>query len=303
MQRKPFLQITKQKLRTILGCLWLLDGLLQLQPKMFTSGFANQVLAPAGQGQPSFVHSGVHLAVHAVLMHPALFDACFALIQLALGVLILRKKTMRFGLIGSIIWGLAVWYFGEGLGGLAGGQAMLLTGAPGAALLYSILALGILPSYDRDEHETNRQPSDWLNYVWLAVWAGGAVLLLWASQGASSMVASMIKSMASGTPHWLASVDTHTGNWVAAQGNWLLFASMTVFVAIGLTAVMSRKWKILGVCLGCILSATFWVVGQSLGGYYTGLATDPNSGPLLILLGITILGTNEIRLGLFNSSP
>jgi len=32
-----------------------------------------------------------------------------------------------------------------------------------------------------------------------------------------------------------------------------------------------------------------------LGGYYTGLATDPNTAPLFILLGIAIIGYPDLN--------
>ena len=35
-----------------LGIIWLIDGLLQLQPKMFGTDFANSVILPTAQGQP-----------------------------------------------------------------------------------------------------------------------------------------------------------------------------------------------------------------------------------------------------------
>jgi len=44
---------TRRGVQVSLGVLWLLDAALQLQPYMFTSDFANQVLAPTGQGQPA----------------------------------------------------------------------------------------------------------------------------------------------------------------------------------------------------------------------------------------------------------
>ena len=47
-------------LQIALGLLWLLDGVLQAQPFMFTSDFVTQVIAPVGQGQPGFVSGPVH---------------------------------------------------------------------------------------------------------------------------------------------------------------------------------------------------------------------------------------------------
>jgi hypothetical protein len=57
---------------------------------------------------------------------------------------------------------------------------------------------------------------------------------------------------------------------------------------------MPRYGRKIAISVGIILSLVFWVVGQSLGGYYTGLATDPNSAPLFILLGVAILGCSQL---------
>jgi hypothetical protein len=46
---------TRRGVQVVLGVLWLLDGALQLQPFMFTTDFAQRVLAPSGQHQPAWV--------------------------------------------------------------------------------------------------------------------------------------------------------------------------------------------------------------------------------------------------------
>jgi hypothetical protein len=143
------LKITRRGIQLSLGLLWLLDGVLQLQHQMFTASFANNVIAPVAQGQPIIVSGPIHSAVHILLMHPALFNTCFALIQLSLGALILWKRTSRSALITSVFWALLVWYLGEGLGGILSGHALLLMGAPGAAVIYGILAIGTLTLDDK----------------------------------------------------------------------------------------------------------------------------------------------------------
>ena len=47
-------------------------------------------------------------------------------------------------LAASIAWALAVWWLGEGLGGVLTGAASPVTGAPGAALLYALAAVLLL---------------------------------------------------------------------------------------------------------------------------------------------------------------
>lgn len=287
-------KITRRRVQIALGVLWLLDGFLQLQRQMFTGNFASQIIAPAGAGQPGFVSSPIHFAVRTVLVYPALFDMCFALIQLGLGVLILWRRTAKYGLVTSVIWGLAVWYVGEGLGGIAGGQALLLTGAPGAALLYAVIALGVMPPAARNA-EGNERPAWWLVYAWTALWMGGELLLVW-SKASTKSLAAMITGMASGAPGWLAALDIHAGNWLGARGNWLLVVAGLVYLAVGFLVLLPRRYRTLAVSAGIIIALVFWIVGQSLGSYYSGLATDPNTAPLIILLGIAILGAKEITL-------
>jgi hypothetical protein len=130
--------VTRRHLQVALGLLWLLDGALQAQPFMFTSGFATQVIAAAGQGQPGFVSAPVHWVSTVIAAHPVAWNVPFAAIQLMLGVGLLVPRTARLALAASIGWALGVWYLGEGLGGLASGHASLITGAPGSAVLYAV---------------------------------------------------------------------------------------------------------------------------------------------------------------------
>jgi hypothetical protein len=125
---------SKRSIQVALGLLWLLDGLLQLQPRMFTSDFATQVITPAVQGQPRFVSGFMHIGLHIFLIHPALFNSIIALIQLGLGVLILWKPSRKHGLALSVVWALFVWSGGEGFGGIFSAHTSIAMGAPGAAL-------------------------------------------------------------------------------------------------------------------------------------------------------------------------
>ena len=163
--------MTRRQLQIALGLLWLLDGALQAQPFMFTSGFATQVIAPAGQGQPELVAAPVHWASTVIAAHPVPWNAAFAAIQLLIGAGLLFPRTARLALAASIAWGLGVWYLGEGLLGLAGGDASLNAGAPGAALLLAVLAAAAWP--DRDG--SRERPAAWLPLAWAILWIGGAV--------------------------------------------------------------------------------------------------------------------------------
>ena len=137
--------ISNQWLRYILGGLWLLDGLLQLQPGMFTMNLVNGIMTPNLQGQPALVTASLSLIIQIVTQHLALINFTIALIQIALGICIVAGYRLRAVLFVSVIWTLVVWYAGEGMSLLLTGKATVLTGAPGAVLLYALLALALYP--------------------------------------------------------------------------------------------------------------------------------------------------------------
>lgn len=281
--------ITKRGIQIALGLLWVLDGGLQLQHQMFTSVFANTVIAPATQGQLPFVSTPTHLAVRILLTHPAVFDAFFASIQLLIGALILNSRTIKAGLIGSVIWGLIVWYFGEGLGGLLTWQTSILMGAPGAALLYAIISLAVMP--DKDKPKDTNRPAYWLPLAWAILWTGGAILQLLPGQNTSAALSSMISGMADGAPGWLAPLQNHTAHWLNSKSFWTIAVLAAIQALIGLLVLFPGRARRVAVTAGIILSLVFWFVGQGLGQYYSGLATDPNTAPLFILLGVALLGS------------
>jgi len=285
--------ITKRHIQIALGLLWLLDGALQLQHQMFSSAFANDVIAPAGQGQLGIVSGPIHLAVRILLTHPAAFDAFFAAIQLLIGLLILNRRTIRIGLIGSVVWGLIVWYFGEGLGGLLTWQTTLLMGAPGAALLYSIISLAIMP--DKDKPKAASQPAYWLPLAWAILWIGGAVLQLLPGQNTTAALSSMISGMTGGAPGWLASLQNHAARWLGSRNFHVIIFLAGLQALIGLLVLFPGQLRKLAIAAGIILSLIFWFVGQGLGTYYSGLATDPNTAPLFILMAVAILGSTPLK--------
>jgi len=274
---------TSRTIQIVLGLIWLFDGLLQLQKFMFTSAFATTVIAPAGIGQPVFVAIPVAWAVHIILRAPATWNLLFAAMQLLIGIGFLFKKTVRPAIILSVVWGLSVWFFGEGLGGLATGTSSLITGAPGAALLYVVLGLAVWPSHKKPE-----SPAAWLTIAWAAVWLGGAVLTLLPAQRSAVATTNLIMGQAMSAPTNLMNFDTHVNNGILAAGGWsiILFCLVQAGVGIGIFFQKIRPWA---VWVGIVLAVAFWAVGQSFGMLFSGSATDPNTGPLIVLLGLALL--------------
>ena len=127
-----------------LAAIWLLDGVLQYQSFMFSHGFA-QMLAQSAAGNPAVIAHPITWAAGIVAHHPVPTNAAFATIQLLLGLGIALRPTIRAALAASIVWSVAVWWFGEGLGGVLSGGASPLDGAPGAVILYALLAVLVWP--------------------------------------------------------------------------------------------------------------------------------------------------------------
>jgi hypothetical protein len=296
-------RITRRRIQVGLGLLWILDGLLQFQPSMFTSKFATQVIAPAGVGQPGFVAGPLNEVVRIILHQPAAMDLGFGLIQLALGAGILFPRTARWALAASVAWALAVWYLGEGLGGLFGGGASLLTGAPGAALLYAVLALAVSPGRDQgdggdrgaggdrgDRDARAQRPARWAAVAWAAAWLGGTVLQLLPGVDTNASISMSVAMNASGAPAWFAAIDNHLSALVPAYGASIVVDLVVLQAFAGIGVLMGRRTRLAAVSVGIGLSLAYWVIGQGMGQFWSGIATDPNAGPLLVLLGVTVLG-------------
>jgi hypothetical protein len=275
--------ITRRDLQVALGVLWLLDAALQAQPFMFTRGFAQQVIAHGGQGQPGVISGPVHLASVVMAADPVLWNVLAVAIQLLLGVGLLVRRTARCTLAASIAWSLGVWYLGEGLSGLASGHASLLTGVPGSALLYAVLAAAAWPRGTADQ-----PPASWLAPAWALLWVGAALLQVLPGQNTGRALASLITAGTSGAPHWLASLDTSVGSWAGRNGTLAVavLAATEYFVGVGALSSRTRTWA---AAAGLVLSVAIWVTGQDLGQLYSGQATDPNSGPLIALMAVVLI--------------
>ncbi len=295
--------VTRRGIQVTLGLLWVLDGLLQLQPAMFTAKFATQVIAPAGAGQPAFVSWPIELASRVILHQPVVADLAFAVIQLALGAGLLYPRTARRALFASVAWALAVWYLGEGLGGLLGGGETLLTGAPGAALMYAIVAVAAAPPRaDRTgagavTGTTGGRPARWTAAAWAAVWIGGAVLQVLPGSDTNDLLGMAVAMNATGAPGWLAAISNHLAALIPYRGISLVVDLVVLQAFAGVGILLPGRARRAAVWTGIGLSLAYWVVGQGLGQYWSGLATDPDTAPLLILLGAAVLGAVPGRLG------
>src|SRR5271168_2015229 len=157
---RPFSLVrTQRTLQVVLGLFWLLDAGLQFQPFMFGKGFTTTYLLNNAQGQPAVISWIITNVGHFVGPHVAVWNTFFALIQVAIGLGLLLRRTVRPALVVSFFWAFGVWFFGEGLGLIFTGSASALTGAPGSVFLYGLIGLMAWPRSASTEEEAETEPS------------------------------------------------------------------------------------------------------------------------------------------------
>lgn len=272
-----------------LAAIWVFDGLLQCQTYMFTKDFATQILAPTADGNPGWIAASIHWSADIVAADPVLTNAAFATLQLAIGLAIAWRRSLKVGLAVSIVWSLLVWWFGEGLGGLLIPGASIFAGAPGAVLLYLILAILLWPtakSTAGSSVATRPIGRTAAKVVWVVVWAGLAALNLEPQNLTPGAIHGMEDGMADGEPGWLAwliktfsTISEHNGTVLTIIGTIILalIAASVLFPPVILKT---------GVVAGIVVAAFVWTFGEALGALYGGQGTDVNSGPPLALIAL-----------------
>jgi hypothetical protein len=296
----------RRVLQILLGLVWLLDAALQFQPYMFSSAFVTKTIEPVATGNPAVIAGPILWSAHLMAHHIVLCNAAFAAIQLAIAVGLFVRSTVRLALAASIVWSVFVWWFGEGLGGLLTGGSPLM-GLPGAVILYAFIALLVWPSGDSEEPAlaptldgaagpgpalggaagpgpAPRGPLGRLvpRLLWLLLWAKFAWYLLLSANRAPNAVSQTFATAADGQPGWVRAMENGLAGLTAQHGLAVSVLLAVLCAAAGLGIFAGRLTRPALVLAG-LLGVAFWVA-EGFGGIATGQATDPNTGPLLILL-------------------
>jgi hypothetical protein len=259
-----------RRLRLALAAVWLIDAALQFQPFMFTRAFG-QTLAESAQGNPPVIAGPITWSAGIIEHYPVAANAAFGTIQLLLAIGIAWRPAVRLALAATVAWSVAVWWLGEGLGGVLTGSASPWTGAPGAVIIYALLAVLVWPA---DRGATKDAPASFVaarplgrlpaRLLWLALWGGMAYLAVQSANMA---------------PH---------GQQASA---FLAIVFEIIAIGIFLPGPCAR----IAVILAMAASAIIWIVGQDFGAIFTGSATDPNSGLLLGLLAAAYWPAYAVR--------
>ena len=277
---------SRRVLQLALAGLWLLDAVLQYQSAMFSRAFP-QMLADAAHGNPAVIADPITWTARLIDHHVVAMNAIFATVQLLLGLGIAWRPTVRLALGASIAWALAVWWLGEGLGMVLTGTASPVNGAPGAVILYALLAVLLWPA-------ARGRPSPFVagravgtgtaRLLWLVLWGSLGYLALQPAARAPQALSNSVSAMTSGQPGWLAAADSDLGRLLSHQGLTasIILAVALVTIALGIYLPLPAVRTVL--ILAVAVAALIWVA-QGLGGLFSGSGTDPDSGPLLVLLG------------------
>ncbi len=280
----------RRVLQLALAGMWLFDGVLQYQAFMFSKGFG-QMLADTASGNPGIIATPISWDATLIQHHAVLLNTIFATIQLLLGFGIAWRPTVRLALAASIAWSLAVWWLGEGLGMVLTGSASPVNGAPGAVIIYALLAVLLWPA-DRPGRAApftaaRAVGAPVARALWLVLWLSLAYFALLPGNRAPQALHDMIAGMADGEPGWLAAIDRNAAALVVHQG---LAASIVLAAALAVIAVgvyLPPPAARAALVLAIVVAAVIWVAGEAFGAILTGGATDPNSGLPLILLALT----------------
>lgn len=274
--------------QVLLGVLWLLDGMLQLQPGMFGPSMFRDMLLSGPPPPPGWLLP-VERPLAALLgHHTLLFNGAFAALQLALGLGLLWAPTVRWALVGSVGWALSVWLLGEAAGGLFGPAPSALGGAPGAALVYLLVAVVIWPGAPVTSRRVwpRRAPPSYVGpALWSALWVGTAFFELQARASAGQLLSVQIKSASAGGPGWLVRLSADAAQLAHGHGGAAALSMGLAQVVIGAGIwwpPARRAVLVAGLVVGC----AYGLVGQGLGGVFTGGATDPGTGPALAIFAV-----------------
>jgi hypothetical protein len=288
----------RRALQLGLAAAWLLDGVLQFQPFMYTKAFA-QMLTASAAGNPSVIARPITWNASLIQHHLVPLNTIFATIQLLLGLGIALRPTVRPALAASVAWAISVWWFGEGLGGVVSGGADPISGAPGAVIIYALIAVLLWPADSRGGSASfvaaRAVGVHVARALWLVFWLSQAYFVLTPGNRAPQATSGLIAGMESGEPSWLAGLMRAAAAFVAGQGlaTSIAFAVALTLVAAGvyLPAAAAKATLVLAI----VVAAVIWVFAQAFGGILAAGATDPNSGPLLILLALAYWPTTANR--------
>lgn len=268
--------------RIAFGSLWVLDGILQGQPEM-SFGYGPFILVPTLQALPALLQPLAQPIIMLWTANASLMNALSAVLQLFLGMAFLTLKSRRtvapVAAI-SVVWSIAIWIFAESLGSPGIGMS-ILTGLPGAALLYAIASTILVVKFNqRNELRIYR-------YTFAALFIFSAFLQALPANG--YWVPGSIAAVAGPysfiyEPHLLSYAIFSTAVILSHYNSVWNILLVVSLLGLGLTWMVKPR---IASFASIPLTAIIWFVGQDFG-IFGGYGTDPNTGLVLVLMSLSV---------------
>jgi hypothetical protein len=130
--------------------------------------------------------------------------------------------------------------------------------------------------------------------VWIALWGLLAVLALLPANREPDAVSDVISGNTDGAPRGYLWLLDHAASWAAGRGAEI---SVTLAVLLALVAVsVLLPWRRAvrgGIVLAIVIATLLWVFAEGFGMPFMGMATDPDTGPLLAVIAIVFWPTTS----------
>jgi hypothetical protein len=246
------------------------------------------MLKVAAAGNPGWFHRVLTWNASIIDHQPILTDAIFAAIQFLIAFGIIYKRSCKAALSLSIVWAIAVWWFGESAGEIFQGGGTPFGGGPGGVLFYALLAVLLWPTDGGDKPfvAARRVGVKGAKAIWAGVWGFLAVLSLIGSGRSPQALHDLVASLDVGQPGWLARIDRSSESIFLHHGTTMAILLAILCLVVGVGVFFRPQITQVSLVVSIVVFALIWVAVQNFGGILAGGATDPNSGPLVILFAL-----------------
>jgi len=122
--------------------------------------------------------------------------------------------------------------------------------------------------------------------MWAVLWGILAVLSAVGAGRSPRSLHDLVAGLDRGEPGWLARMDRATESLFLHQGTTVAVLLAVVCLVVAVGVYLPPRVTQVTVVLAIVVFALIWVAVQDVGGILAGGATDPNSGPLIILLAL-----------------
>lgn len=271
-------------LRFVFGFLWIIDGLMQLQPEM-SFGFLSFVVYPVISSSPKVVQN-ILLPFALFWGHyPILLDALSGILQIFIGagmLLFSKGRRIKFFFVLSLIWAFFLWVFGEAFGGIFSTGSSYLNGFPGSALIYALISMVMI--FYRDTGKLESEIAIILSSIFLASALIQALPAygFWSGKNLYAIPSSV---MINQQPLVLSYVLHGFSVSFYYEAFYWNLAFVLLMISLGILWAARRR---IASVLTITFSAFVWFVGMDFG-FLGGYGTDPNTALPIMLISIIFL--------------